>query len=262
MGRQTEDGTASVSQVLGIDIGGSGIKGAPVDLASGTLTEERTRIETPDRATVDGVASVVAKVAEAFPHVTGPLGCTFPGIVKAGVVGSAANVDAEWVGVDANSLLSERCGRPVYVINDADAAGMAEAAAEGTASQGVVLLLTFGTGIGSALLVDGVLVPNTELGHLELDGVPAEDIASSRARKEQDLSYEAWASIVNRYLAHVERLFSPDRFVLGGGISKRFDEFGHLLTADAELTPAVLRNDAGIAGAAMWAAAQAGLVNS
>lgn len=251
-----------MTQLLGIDIGGSGIKGALVDLLEGGLAEERTRIETPVPATVESVIDVVAKVAEAFPHIDGPMGCTFPGIVKEGVIGSAANVDPGWVGVDADTLLSERCERPVSVVNDADAAGLAEAAFGAGRRAGVVLLLTFGTGIGSALLVDGVLAPNTELGHLEMDGRIAEDIASSRVRKERGLTLEAWAPLVNRYLAHVERLFSPDRIVLGGGVSRRFDQFGHLLSTNAELVPAALRNDAGIVGAAMWASLQAGLANS
>ncbi len=228
----------------------------------GGLAEERTRIETPIPATVESVIDVVAKVADAFPHIDGPMGCTFPGIVKDGVVGSAANVDPGWVGVDADRVLSQRCERPVFVVNDADAAGLGEAAFGAGRHQGVVLLLTFGTGIGSALLVDGVLVPNTELGHLEMDGQAAEDIASSRARKERGLDLAGWAPLVNRYLAHVERLFSPDRIVLGGGVSRRFDQFGHLLSTSAELVPAALRNDAGIVGAALWASHQAGPVNS
>lgn len=248
-----------MTHVLGIDIGGSGIKGAPVDVSEGRMVAERHRIETPQPAVPEDVATTVRKVVEAFPGVGGPIGCTFPAIVRAGIVGSAANVDPSWVGVDANRLLSERTDREVVVLNDADAAGLAEAHFGAARDcDGLVLLLTFGTGIGSAMIIDGALVPNTELGHLEMDGMPAEDLASSRARTERELSYEQWTELVNRYFSHLERLFSPTRIVLGGGISKRFDEYGHLLEADAEIVPAVLRNNAGIVGAAMWAVRQPG----
>ncbi len=248
-----------MTHVLGIDIGGSGIKGAPVDVSAGRMVTERHRIETPQPAVPDDVATTVLKVVEAFPDVDGPIGCTFPAIVRSGMVRSAANVDPSWVGVDANRLLSERTERHVVVLNDADAAGLAEAHFGAARDcDGVCLLLTFGTGIGSAMFIDGTLVPNTELGHVEMDGVAAEDLASSRARTERDLSYEQWTEVVNRYFAHLERLFSPTRIVMGGGISKRFNEYGHLLEAEAEIVPASLRNDAGIVGAAMWAVRQPG----
>ena len=239
---------------LGIDIGGSGIKGAPVDLVSGTLVSERLRFKTPRPARPEAVAAEVRRLAQAFPEVTGPVGCTFPAIVLSGRVNSAANVDSSWIGVDADRLFSEWCGRPVAVVNDADAAGLAEARVGAAAGrEGVVIALTLGTGIGSALLHDGRLVPNTELGHLELGGRVVEKVASNRVRKRQNLSLGEWSRRLNGYLSHLERLFSPDLFVIGGGISKRFGEFGPLLRAQARIVPAALRNDAGIVGAAMWA---------
>ena len=240
---------------LGIDIGGSGIKGAPVDLDSGTLVKERLRIETPQPSHPEAVVASVRRVMEAFPEVTGPIGCTFPAIIISGQVISASNIDDSWLGTDAAGLFSEGCGRPVSVVNDADAAGVAEARIGAAAGrEGVVIVLTLGTGIGSALLHNANLVPNTELGHLELGGQVIEKVASNRARKQGQLSFETWAGRLNDYLAHLERLFSPDLFVIGGGISKRFGEFGpHLLTR-TEIVPAVLRNEAGIVGAAMCAA--------
>ena len=238
---------------LGIDIGGSGIKGAPVDLVSGILVRERLRLGTPQPSHPEAVARTVRRLIDTFPEVTGPIGCTFPAIVISGQVNSAANVDASWIGADADRLFSERCGRPVRVVNDADAAGLAEArvgAAKGR--KGVVIVLTLGTGIGSAVLHDGKLVPNTELGHLELDGRVIEKAASNRARKQEELSFEVWAGRLNEYLSHLERLFSPGLFVIGGGISKQFGMFGPHLRTRAEIVPAALRNNAGIVGAAMW----------
>jgi polyphosphate glucokinase len=243
---------------VGVDIGGSGVKGALVDLATGELSGERVRLETPAPSTPDAVAEVLTEVVGQVGG-EGPLGCTFPGIVQAGVVRSAANVDATWIGTDAAALFGEATHRPVAVLNDADAAGLAEArygAAKGV--QGVVLMLTFGTGIGSALLVDGRLVPNTELGHVELDGHDAEDRAAAAVREDEDLGWEEWGDRVDRYLQHLEALFTPDRFVIGGGVSKRFDKFADHLHVRAEVVPAVLRNLAGIVGAAMVAAGLGG----
>ena len=239
---------------LGIDIGGSGIKGAPVDLESGRLTAKRVRIKTPRPSHPQAVARVVRRVVDAFPEVTGAVGCTFPAIVIDGRINSAANVDSSWIGTDADRLLSDACGRPASVVNDADAAGVAEAAIGAAAGrERVVIVLTLGTGIGSALLHHGRLVPNTELGHLELHGRVVETQASNRVRKREGLSFEVWTERLNAYLTHLERIFSPDLFVIGGGISKRFGEFGPLLRARAEIVPAALRNDAGIVGAALWA---------
>ncbi|MFC7715324.1 polyphosphate--glucose phosphotransferase [Nonomuraea recticatena] len=190
--------------VLGIDIGGSGIKGAPVDLEKGRLSAERLRIPTPQPAKPDGVAEVVAQIVKHFEW-KGPFGVTFPGVVVDDVVRTAANVHHSWVGVDAAQLFGG-----ATVLNDADAAGLAEMRyGEGRGRKGTVLMLTFGTGIGSALFVDGILVPNTELGHLELHGKDAEHRASDRAREDHDLSWDKWAERVEEYLRHVEMLFSP-----------------------------------------------------
>ncbi len=239
---------------LGVDIGGSGVKGAPVDLSTGELVAERRRLETPQPSTPDAVAAAMAEVVGAFAT-DGPIGCTFPGIVQQGVVRSAANMDPSWIDTDAAALFADATGRPVVVLNDADAAGLAEArfgAARGR--EGVVLVLTFGTGIGSALLNDGELVPNTELGHLELDGHDAESRAAAAVREDEDLSWEEWGERVDRYLQHLEWLFTPDLFVVGGGVSKRFDKFADQLHLKTEIVPAELRNNAGIAGAALVAA--------
>ncbi|MFF4487229.1 polyphosphate--glucose phosphotransferase [Streptomyces sp. NPDC001544] len=244
-------------QIFGVDIGGSGIKGAPVDLERGDLAQERHKVLTPHPATPDGVADVVKQVVEHFGW-TGPVGLTFPGVVTGGAtVRTAANVDKNWIDTDARALFGERLGGlPVTVVNDADAAGVAEMAfGAGRGRRGTVVLLTFGTGIGSAVFVDGVLVPNTELGHLELHGHDAEKRASSKAREDEDLSWEKWAHRVQKYLAHVEMLFSPELFVIGGGVSRKADRFLPLIEGiQAEIVPAQLQNNAGIVGAAMRAA--------
>ena len=237
--------------VLGIDIGGSGIKGAPVDVETGGLTEERYRLETPRPATPDAVGSVLAEVAK---HWKGgdAVGVTFPGVVRNGVIGTAANLHPDWVGLDAAALFSEHTARRATVLNDADAAGVAEVAfGAGRNVRGVVLLLTFGTGIGSALFLDGRLVPNTELGHLELNGADAELHASDRIREEKDLSWTDWAGRLQDYLQVVERLLVPDLIVLGGGVSKKADRFLPHVKVDTPVVPAVLQNNAGIVGAAM-----------
>ena len=240
---------------LGIDIGGSGIKGAPIDVLAGALAADRRRIPTPQPALVEPVSRTLRQIVGAFPGVTGPVGCAFPGIVISDRIHSAANLDGSWIGVDAGARFSEACGRPVVMLNDADAAGLAEARFGAAAGRsGVVLVLTLGTGIGSALLNDGRLVPNTELGHLELGGEVIEKRASNRARKAQGLSLGEWTERLNQYLAHLDRLLSPNLVVIGGGISKRFDAFGPHLRSRAELLPAALRNDAGMVGAALWAA--------
>ncbi|GAA2903796.1 ROK family protein [Streptosporangium fragile] len=240
-------------EALGIDIGGSGIKGAPVDVTTGRLTRERLRIPTPVPSTPEAVANVVAKIVEHFAW-DGPVGVTFPGVVVDGVARSAANVDKHWIGTDARKLFTTVAGVPVTVLNDADAAGLAEVAAGAAKDRpGVVMLLTFGTGIGSALLVDGKLVPNTELGHLEIRGKEAEKRASDHAREVHDLSWEEWADRVREYLEHVEALFSPSLFIIGGGVSKKADKFLPELKLRTPIVPATLRNEAGIVGAAMAA---------
>ncbi|MEU2602042.1 polyphosphate--glucose phosphotransferase [Streptomyces hirsutus] len=244
-------------QIFGVDIGGSGIKGAPVDLDKGDLAQERCKVLTPQPSTPDAVADGVKEVVDHFGW-TGPVGVTFPGVVTDGTtIRSAANVDKSWVDTDARMLLGDRLGGlPVTVVNDADAAGIAEmhfGAAKGR--RGTVVLLTFGTGIGSAVFVDGVLVPNTELGHLELHGHEAEKRASSKAREDHELTWEHWAHRVQKYLAHVEMLFSPELFVIGGGVSRKSEKFlHHIQGIKAEIVPAQLQNNAGIVGAAMRAA--------
>ncbi|MFJ3928016.1 polyphosphate--glucose phosphotransferase [Streptomyces sp. NPDC090022] len=245
------------TQIMGVDIGGSGIKGAPVDLERGDLARERHKVLTPQPATPEGVAGCVAEVVRHFGW-TGPVGVTFPGVVTHGVTRTAANVDPGWVGTDAAALLSrELDGSPVTVLNDADAAGIAEMTyGAGRGRGGTVILLTLGTGIGSALFTDGRLVSNSELGHLELKGHDAEKRASVKAKDDGDLSWERWARRLSRYLEHVEMLFSPDLFILGGGVSRRPEKFLPLIEGvRAEIVPAALQNNAGIVGAAMAAQA-------
>jgi polyphosphate glucokinase len=244
-------------QIFGVDIGGSGIKGAPVDLDRGDLAHERHKVLTPHPSTPDAVADGVKEVVGHFGW-TGPVGVTFPGVVTGGsTIRTAANVDKSWIDVDARVLLSERLGGlPVTILNDADAAGVAEMRfGAGRDRQGTVIVLTFGTGIGSALFIDGVLVPNTELGHLELHGHDAEKHASTKAKDDHELSWEHWARRVQKYLAHVEMLFSPELFIVGGGVSRKSHKFLPLIEGiKAEIVPAQLQNNAGIVGAAMRAA--------
>jgi polyphosphate glucokinase len=239
---------------FGIDFGGTGIKGAPVDLAAGDFAAERERIRTPDPSTPDAVAAVFADLLGRFPGSAGPVGVTVPGVVHHGVVHSAANIDKEWIGADADALFTEATGRDVHVVNDADAAGLAEVrygAAKGR--DGLVIVTTLGTGIGSALIHDGVLVPNSELGHLEIDGHNAESRAANSAREREELSWSAWAERLTRYYRTLEDLFSPDLFVVGGGVSKESDAFLPLLRIETEIVPATLKNKAGVVGAALYA---------
>ncbi|MFH9473796.1 polyphosphate--glucose phosphotransferase [Streptomyces anulatus] len=245
-------------EIFGVDIGGSGIKGAPVDLDRGDLARERHKVLTPHPATPKGVADGVAEVVGHFDW-TGPVGITFPGVVTDGITRTAANVDKGWIDVDARTLLGERIGRPVTILNDADAAGVAEMTfGAGKGRTGTVILLTFGTGIGSAVFTDGKLVPNTELGHLELHGHDAEKHASTKAKEDEDLSWQHWAHRVQKYLLHVEMLFSPELFIIGGGVSRKAEKFLPLIEkVRAEMVPAQLQNNAGIVGAAMAAAGQA-----
>ncbi len=239
---------------MGIDVGGTGIKGGLVDLTTGELVSERFKLATPQPATPDAVASIVAAiVAEAAW--TGPVGCAFPSPIKQGVVLTAANVDDGWIGLDGEALLGEAVGAPVTMVNDADAAGIAEMRwGAGRGRSGTVLMLTFGTGIGSALFTNGHLVPNTELGHLQIWGDSAERRAAAKARKRAGMSFEAWGEIVSEYLAYLEWMLAPDCIIIGGGVSKRHEQFLHYFRAEAELVPAQLRNNAGIAGAAFVAA--------
>lgn len=239
---------------LGIDFGGSGIKAAPVDLDDGRLAADREKIETPKPATPEAVAEVFVELRDRFPASSAPVGVTVPGVVRHGVVHSAANIDRAWIGTDADALFTERLGRDVHVVNDADAAGLAEAtygAARGR--RGLVIVTTLGTGIGSALVYDGVLVPNSELGHLEIDGHNAESRAASSVKEQENLSWEEWAKRLQTYYATLEKLFSPDLFVVGGGVSRKAEKFLPLLDLETEIVPAALQNEAGIIGAALAA---------
>ncbi|UJP39282.1 polyphosphate--glucose phosphotransferase [Cellulomonas palmilytica] len=244
-------------RAFGIDIGGSGIKGAPVDLKKGAFADDRLRIPTPQPATPDAVARTVGEIVDSFDLGKDvPIGVTFPAVMLHGVAQSAANVDDSWIGTNAQKLFAEATGRHVVAVNDADAAGYAEArygAAKGV--DGVVLVVTLGTGIGSALVVDGHLVPNTELGHLEIDGHDAESRASDAARDREDLDFPQWAQRLQRYFTVVENLFWPDLIVVGGGVSKHHEKFLPLLDLRTRIVPAELRNAAGIVGAAALAAA-------
>jgi polyphosphate glucokinase len=246
--------------VLGIDIGGTGVKGAPVDLATGELVGDRLKIKTPKPATPEAVADVVEEIAGKFAGSLGgsPIGIAIPAVCQHGVARSAANIDPSWVDTDVDALFTERLGRPVHVVNDADAAGVAEAR-YGVARDvpGLVILTTLGTGIGSAFLLDGKLMPNSELGHLEIDGHDAEHRAAQSAKERENLSYKEWAERLQRYYGHVESLFWPDLFVVGGGISKSSDKFLPLLDLRTPIVPAKLRNQAGIVGAA-WLAREFG----
>ncbi|MCA1942342.1 MAG: ROK family protein [Yonghaparkia sp.] len=247
---------------LGIDIGGTGIKGALVDLDAGELASERVKLPTPDGGEPEAIIATVQQLADELARVSGtpldavgPIGVCFPAVVLRGRTMSAANVSERWIGLDADTLFGEALGRDIHFVNDADAAGYAEAvfgAARG--HRGLVLMTTLGTGIGSALIYDGVLVPNSELGHLELDGRDAETWAANSAREREDLSFPDWAARLTRYYGYLERLFSPDLFVIGGGVSKQHEEFVPLIDVRTPIVPAALRNNAGIIGAAALAA--------
>jgi len=238
---------------LGIDVGGSGIKGAPVDLAKGAFAAKRKRIDTPERSTPDAVADVIDQIVDHFDDVRGdsPIGITVPGVVTHGVVRSAANIDKSWLDFDAEPMLEKKLGHDIVLVNDADAAGVAElhyGAAKG--QKGLVILTTLGTGIGTALIHNGTLIPNSELGHLELDGFDAEKRAASSIKDVERLSYPEWAERLQRYYSHLENLLWPDLIVVGGGVSKDHEEFLPLLDLRTKIVPAVLENKAGIIGAA------------
>lgn len=240
-------------KILGIDIGGSGIKGAPADVNKGALAAKRHRIPTPQPSKPEAVADVVAEIVRHFEW-QGPVGCTFPAVVKDGVTYSAANVHDDWICTNGQKLLTKTTGCPVLLINDADGAGIAEMQfGAGKGHDGVVIMLTFGTGIGSAIFVNGQLVPNTEFGHMEVRGKDAEDRAADRIRKKKDLSWKKWAARVDEFLTRMEDLFSPDLFIIGGGVSKKHQKFLPRLHTRAVVVPAQLRNEAGIIGAAIAA---------
>lgn len=247
---------------LGIDIGGTGIKGALVDLDAGELASERVKLPTPDGGEPEAIIASVRQLADELSDLSGTalddvahIGVCFPAVVLRGRTMSAANVSERWIGLDADTAFGEALGRDIHFVNDADAAGYAEAvfgAARG--QRGLVLMTTLGTGIGSALIYDGVLVPNSELGHLELDGRDAETWAANSAREREELSFTDWAARLTRYYGYLERLFSPDLFVIGGGVSKQHEEFVPLIDVRTPILPAALRNNAGIIGAAALAA--------
>jgi len=240
-------------RILGIDIGGTGIKGALVDISTGVIETERKRIPTPIPAKPHAIAGVVAQIARQFEW-KGAVGCGFPGVVRRGVTLTAANVHKQWIGLNAAHLFSQATGSSVVLVNDADAAGLAEVSfGAGRNVRGVVMVVTVGTGIGTALFVDGKLVPNTELGHIEIGGQDAEVNASDAARQREKLSWKKWAIPFNRYLATLERLFWPDLFILGGGVASKADRFLPLLDLRTPVVTAELGNNAGIVGAAMAA---------
>lgn len=246
----------STGHPLGIDVGGSGIKGAPVDLEQGAFAQKRLRIETPEVSTPEAVCDVIAQVVDHFDEVRSdsPIGVTIPGVVQHGVVKTAANIDRSWIGCEIEKLLEDRLQHDVVVVNDADAAGVGElhfGAAKG--HEGLVILTTLGTGIGTAIFNRGVLVPNSELGHLEIDGVDAETVAASSAKTREDLSYEEWAKRLQVYYRRLEDLLWPDLIVVGGGVSKDADQFLPLLDLRTPIIPATLKNKAGIIGAAVLA---------
>lgn len=241
-------------EILGVDIGGTGIKGAPVDSEKGILLAERVRIPTPQPATPEGVTDCIVEIAKQF-NWSGEIGCGYPGVIRGGAITmTAANIDKSWIGTDAKTLIEQKTNCTVTLVNDADAAGLAEMRfGAGRDQNGVVMLLTVGTGIGSALFNKGVLVPNTELGHLQMNGKDAEKRASERARIVKNLSWKDWSKRFNDYLLYVENLFSPDLFIIGGGVSKNFEKFSSYLTPQTPVVPAQMLNDAGIVGAAMVA---------
>ncbi|MBK8554355.1 MAG: ROK family protein [Lewinellaceae bacterium] len=241
--------------ILGIDVGASGIKGALVNLKTGMLVGERFRVPTPNPATPEAMALAFKEITTFFNY-KGVVGCGFPAIVKNGVACSAANIDPSWLGVNIEQVFSEVSGDPVYATNDADAAGYAEMAfGVGKGNKGLVLLITIGTGLGTALFYNEVLIPNTEFGHvIWKNHKPAEAYCSSGARERQKIGRKEWARRFNQYLHHMERLLSPDLFILGGGESKLFENYKHILDPVAPVVPAKLLNNAGIIGAAVYAA--------
>ncbi len=242
-------------QVLGIDIGGSGIKGAPINTTTGEALAERFRIKTPNPAVPEAMIEAIGQIAEHFDW-KNPIGCGFPGVVKNGVVHTAANLEKSWVGKNAAAMIEARTGCKTALVNDADAAGMAEVTfGAGRNHSGLVFMITIGTGIGTAMFINGQLVPNTELGHVYLkNGKEGEHYASEKVKKDGDLKWDDWGKRVNEYLQELDKLFWPDLFIIGGGISKKIDKFLPYLKLRAEIRPAQMRNMAGIVGAAYCAA--------
>jgi polyphosphate glucokinase len=237
--------------IFGVDVGGSGIKGAPVDPVTGELTTKRHRVPTPQPSTPEAVAGTVGDIVRHFAW-TGPIGVAVPAVVQEGVASTAANIDDAWIGTNARELLSAATGQAVRVLNDADAAGIAEVSYGVAAGvSGLIVLLTFGTGIGSAVVYNGRLIPNTELGHLEFKGIDAEDYAAARHVERDEMDLEVWSRRVGEYLRYLEKVLTPDLFVFGGGISKRFSQISSWLDLATPVVAAELRNNAGIVGAAL-----------
>jgi polyphosphate glucokinase len=242
---------------IGIDVGGSSIKGAPVDVSSGALTAPLGAVPTPAPATPTAVANAIATLI-AVGHANEPVGIAVPSVVKEGVTWTAANIDASWIGARVEDALREALRRPVVLLNDGDAAGIAEMRlGAGRGERGTVMLLTFGTGIGTALFVDGRLLPNTELGHLELAGREVEQFASGRVRSQDRLDWPEWVERVNAVLAEYQRLLWPDLFIMGGGVTESYEQFAHLLRSRVRIVPARFRAQAGIVGAALAASENA-----
>ncbi len=240
-------------EILGVDIGGTGLKGAIVDVVSGELRSERVRLDTPKPSSPDHMAEKFVELVQKL-HWSGPVGCGFPAIVRRGTALTASNIDKGWIGKNIEELFGSASGLPVMALNDADAAGYAEMSfGKGKGHQGTVLLITIGSGIGTALFVNGMEVPNTEFGHLFMHGMIAEHYVSNSARKKLDLSWDKWGKRFNEFLHHLERLLSPDLFILGGGISKDFEAYQKQLKVDTPVVPAKLLNNAGIVGAACFA---------
>jgi len=238
-------------EVLGIDIGGSGIKGAPVDIEKGLLLAERHRIPTPQPATPEAVAQTVKQLVEHF-NWKGEIGCGFPAVVRHGIVRTASNIDKSWIGTHAGELFTDITGCPTLLVNDADAAGMAEMSFGAAKNRnGTVIMVTVGTGIGTAIFTHGQLLPNTEFGHIIIKGSVAETIASDAARKRDDLNWKEWGHIFSKYLARLEFFCSPDLFIIGGGASKKFEKYIKYINIEAEIVAADLKNEAGIIGAAL-----------
>ena len=241
-------------EILGVDIGGSGIKVARVDAIKGELLSERVRLATPQPSTPSAVAGALSEIVRELAWV-GPIGCGFPAVVQGGVVRTAANVSKKWIGTNAEELFTSATECRTFVVNDADAAGLAEMRfGAGRGRNGVVMMITIGTGLGTALFTEGQLLPNTELGHLYVKGIKAEHYASDAVRKDKGLSWKKWGKRFDRVLREYEALFWPDLFVLGGGASNKFEKFGQYLTVKAEVVPAQMLNEAGIVGAALAAA--------
>ena len=240
-----------LKKILGIDIGGSGVKGAIVHTNKGELLTERYRIPTPHPATPEAVAGVIQKITKHFDW-TGPVGVGYPGVIQHGIARTAANIDKSWIDKNLNKLFSKATGCTVHVVNDADAAGMAEVKfGAGKGKMGTLLLVTVGTGLGTVIFSNGMLVPNLEMGHILLHGADAELYATDAARKNDELDWDTWAGRFNEYLLRMEELVWPDLIIIGGGASKKGDKFFHHLTTKAKVVPAKLMNEAGIVGAAM-----------